>query len=625
MLKKSVYLVIFFLFLAFTGTIFSQEETKKEISNDVLSADNLSSKTNAEDMADALKTVPGIFIREGAINIREASANKVLILIDGQRMNNAQSGDFDVTTIPIDAIENVKVLRGGNSARYGADAVGGVVNFITKKATEDSKMDAGLRATYGSFNQKFLNLYTSNVINDLNYYVSYKRTDSDGDFEYEELDGTKNTRENNYTKSNDVMVKLGYTASEKSSLTFSTQYTQSESGTPGSVQGLGNWPIVTPNAYLRINNMFFNLNYAQKEIFGKADFSANTYFHNFRTRYDDPDSWGGPTTSDHKNKAYGVELAQNNPLTELITLDYGYVFRHDEANSSSLGDKSRETHSGHLAATLGKKDLNFFFNSISIIPAVRYDAPDDFDKVLSPKVSLMFGNDGAYALNLNMHVSKSYRAPTFNDLYWPEDAYTVGNPDLDPEKGTSYEVGFGFQLPFINNAQINVNYFNSSIDDQIIWAPREDFKWTPTNVDKSETTGIESYIGLKFFEESFKLDFNHTYMNAKDASGSENDGKLLIYRPNHKLDVNAGYVIGMYELNANYQHMSKRYVNVDNSESLPDLNLVNANVSVKPTLFNMNWMFRLDLNNVLDNSYRLTNGYPMSGREFRFTVGLSLQ
>ncbi|MBU1098036.1 MAG: hypothetical protein CVV23_05000 [Ignavibacteriae bacterium HGW-Ignavibacteriae-2] len=624
MLKKNVYFVIFILFVAYTGNIFSQEEKKKEKSADVISAENLSSKTNAEDMADALKTVPGIFIREGAINIREASANKVLILIDGQRMNNAQSGDFDVTTIPIDAIEKVEVLRGGNSARYGADAVGGVVNFITKKATEDSKMDAGLRATYGSFNQKFLNLYTSNVINDLNYYLSYKRTDSDGDFKYEEIDGTKNTRENNYTKSNDVMFKLGYNTSEKGNLTFSTQYTQSESGTPGSVQGLANWPIITPNAYLRIDNMFFNLNYAQKEVFGKADFSANTYFHNFRTRYDDPDAWGGPTSSDHKNKAYGVELAQNNPLSDLISLDYGYVFRHDEANSSSLGEKSRETHSGHLAATLGIKDINFLFNSISVVPALRYDAPDDFEKVLSPKVSLMFANGGAYAFNLNMHVSKSYRAPTFNDLYWPEDAYTVGNPDLKPEKGTSYEVGFGFQLPFLNNAQININYFNSSIDDQIIWAPRADFKWTPTNVEKSKTSGLESYIGFKFFDESMKLDINHTYMDAKDASGEENDGKLLIYRPFNKLDVNAGYVIGMYEINANYQFMSKRYVNVDNSESLPDLSLVNANVSVKPKLFQLNWMFRLDLNNVFDKSYRLSDGYPMPGREIRATIGLSL-
>jgi len=624
MLKKTLYFVIFFLYLACTGIIFSQEEPKKELSKEVLSADNLSSKTNAEDMADALKTVPGIFIREGAVNIREASANKVLILVDGQRMNNAQSGDFDVTTIPIDAIEKVEVLRGGNSARFGADAVGGVVNFITKKATENSKMDMGLRATYGSFNQKFLNLYTSNAINDLNYYVSYKRTDSDGDFKFEELDGTESTRENNYTKSNDVMVKLGYNAAEKSSLTFTTQYTQSESGTPGSVQGLGNWPITTPNAYLRINNMFFNLNYSQKDIFGKADLTANTYFHNSRTRYDDPDSFGGPTSSDHKNKAYGAELAQNNPISDLIALDYGYVFRHDEANSSSLGDKSRETHSGHLAATFGFKDINFFFNNISVVPAVRYDAPDDFDKVFSPKVSFMLTNDGAYALNINMHVSKSYRAPTFNDLYWPEDAYTVGNPDLDPEKGTSYEVGFGLQLPFINDAQININYFNSSIEDQIIWAPREDFKWTPTNVDKSETAGVESYIGFKFFDQKFKMDFNHTYMDAKDASGNENDGKLLIYRPHHKLDVNAGYLIGMYEVNVNYQFMSKRYVNVDNSESLPDLRLINANVSVKPKMFNINWMFRVDLNNVFDKNYRLTNGYPMPGREVRATVGLSL-
>ena len=625
MLKKSLYFVLFLLFVVYTGTMVAQDEQVKETSKEVLSADNLSSRTNAEDMADALKTVPGIFIREGEINIREASANKVLILIDGQRMNSAQSGSFDVTTIPIDAIEQVEVLRGGNSARYGADAVGGVVNFITKKANVVSKMDLGIRATYGSFNQKYLNVYTSNTLDDFNYYVSYKRADCDNDYKYKETDGTESTRDNNYLKSNDVMAKLGYNTSEKGNLTFTSQYTQSENGTPGSVPGLANWASATPNAFMRTDNLFFNLNYTQKEIFGKADLSANTYFHNTRTRYDDPDTWGGPTASDHKNKAYGVELAQNNPVTDLITLDYGYVFRHDEANSSSLGEKSRETHSAHLAATLGFKDIDFFFNSISVVPAVRYDAPDDFDKVFSPKISLIFANASDYALNVNFHLSKSYRAPTFNDLYWPEDAYTVGNPDLKPEEGVSYDVGFGFQLPFLNNAQVSVNYFNSAIDDQIIWAMRaSDSKWTPTNVEKSETTGFESYLGLKFFEEALKLDFNHTFMSAKDASGSTTDGNLLIYRPKHKLDINAGYLFDIYEVNVNVQFMSKRYVDVDNTAYLPDLTLWNANFSVKPKFFDVSWMFRIDLNNLFDKSYRLSDGYPMPGREVRATVGLSL-
>ncbi|NMB83378.1 MAG: TonB-dependent receptor plug domain-containing protein, partial [Ignavibacteria bacterium] len=152
-MKKINFLIIITLITISAFTSFAQETKETQKTNEeVVSTQELSKATNAEDMAEALKTIPGVYIRSGQINIRDATANKILILIDGQRMNNAQSGGYDVTTIPIDAIETVEVLRGGNSARYGADAVGGVVNFITKKAKEVSKMDVGLRATYGSFN-----------------------------------------------------------------------------------------------------------------------------------------------------------------------------------------------------------------------------------------------------------------------------------------------------------------------------------------------------------------------------------------------------------------------------------------------------------------------------------------
>ncbi|MFA5803939.1 MAG: TonB-dependent receptor [Melioribacteraceae bacterium] len=620
------FLTFLIVAFVFCGLLFAQETTQEKKTNkEVISAQSLSKVTNAEDMAEALKSIPGVYVRSGQINIRDATANKILILIDGQRMNNAQSGGYDVTTLPIDAIETVEVLRGGNSARYGSDAVGGVVNFITKKAKETSKMDLGLRATYGSFNSQFYNVYTSNTLDDFNYYLSYKRRQSDGDYKYLLLDGTEKTRENNYSKGDDFLVKLGYKLPANSNLLFTGQLGQSENGSPGSVKGLKNFATITPRALLRTNNSYFNLSYNIPEVFGKANLNANSYYQYFRTRFDDPDSWGGPTKSDHKVNAYGVELTQNNPVIEnLLNLTYGYAYRHDNANSTSIGDKDRSTHSGHLSANFGFKNVGFYFDNISIVPAVRYDAPSDFDKVFSPKISFMVSSTDAYALNISTHWSKSYRAPTFNDLWWPEDAYTVGNPNLKPEYGTTIEAGYGVTLPFINT-QIRMNYFVSEMTDQIIWAPRADFKWMPTNVEKSKTSGLETYIGTKVFDNKLKLELNHTYMDARDKSGKANDGKLLIYRPFHKVDFNTALVIDIYEININYQFLSQRYVDVKNTAALSDVSRWNMNVGVNPILFDLKWMLRLDLNNVFNKSYRLSDGYPMPGREVRMTVGLSLQ
>jgi len=626
---KSTKLFLTFLIVAFVfgGLLFAQETKEESKTNkEVVSAQSLSKETNAEDMAEALKAIPGVYIRSGQINIRDATSNKILILMDGQRMNNAQSGGYDVTTIPIDAIETVEVLRGGNSARYGADAVGGVVNFITKKAKEESKMDIGLRATYGSFNSQFYNVYTSNTLDDFNYYLSYKRRQSDGDYKYIDFYGVEQTRQNNYSKGDDGLVKLGYKIQENSNLLFTGQLGQSDIGSPGSVKGLKNF--VTPHATTRTNNSYFNLSYNTKQIFGNADLNANSYYQYFRTRYDDPDAWsptGGGTHSDHKVNAYGLELTQNNPVIDLINLTYGYAYRHDNAISTSVGDKNRSTHSAHLSANVGFKNVGFFFDNISIVPAVRYDASSDFDKVFSPKISFMLASTDDYAFNISTHWSKSYRAPTFNDLWWPEDAYTVGNPNVKPEYGTTIEVGYGVTLPFIN-AQIRMNYFNSNITDQIIWSPRaSDNKWMPTNVDKSLTSGLESYIGIKFLENKLKFEINHTYMDARDKSGKANDGKLLIYRPFHKVDFNTALTIDIFDVNVNYQFLSARYVNTTNTAALPDVSRWNINVGANPNLFDLKWMVRLDVNNLFNKDYRLNDGYPLPGREVRMTIGLSLR
>lgn len=610
------------LISCFSGFAFAQT-TETDKSAQVSSSKVLSAKTNAEEMADALKSIPGVYIISGSINIRDASSNKVLVLIDGQRMNNAQSGDFDMTTIPIDAIERVEIIRGGNSARYGADAVGGVVNLITKKATEQSRMDLGVRATYGSFNSQYYNLYTSNAISSFNYYLAYKRTQSDGDFKYKGMDGVEYTRTNNSSKANDFIGNFGYeNLVPNSNLTLSAQVTQSQNGVPGSVPGVANWAISTPRAALKQDNDMFNLGFKQNKIFADANLNVAPYYHFFRTRYTDPDAG---TNEDDKNYAYGVGINQDNPLSDLLTLSYGYDYRHDRVNSTSVGEKNRDTHGLYASAALNFKVAQFFFDNISIVPAARYDAPSDFEKVVSPKISVTFTNSGPYALVINAHVSQSYRAPTFNDLYWPFDGFDIGNPNLKPEKGINYDLGYGIKLPFLSQTQINMNYFYNNLKDQIIWAPRDSIVWTPTNVAKSITSGLETSISTKLFNRMISLELNHTYMDARDKSGGFTNNKLLIYRPYHKLDFNAGLSVSQFEVNLNYQYISRRFVTSSNSASLPDVSVWNMNVGYGMPLVGLKWSARLDFNNVFNKNYRLSDGYPMPGREVRFTLGCSLK
>jgi outer membrane cobalamin receptor len=113
-------------------------------------------------------------------------------------------------------------------------------------------------------------------------------------------------------------------------------------------------------------------------------------------------------------------------------------------------------------------------------------------------------------------------------------------------------------------------------------------------------------------------------MDARDKSTGDNNGKLLIYRPYNKADVNAGFTYSKFSFNVNYQYLSKRYVNTANTKILGDVSIWNANVGYNPQLIGIKWAARLDMNNIFNKNYRMSDGYPTPGREVRFTIGVSL-
>jgi outer membrane receptor for Fe3+-dicitrate len=165
---------------------------------DIISARDLR-VNNVQNIGEALQRVPGVSIRNyggfgdmKTISIRGSSSGQVLILLDGQRLNNAQSGEVDLSTIPLEGVERIEVVRGSASAIYGADAVGGVINIITKSGSvEDTRIiESGgslLGGSFGSYGVSLNGSYTGNKVFTI---ASYKHLASDGNYEYSQQDGT---------------------------------------------------------------------------------------------------------------------------------------------------------------------------------------------------------------------------------------------------------------------------------------------------------------------------------------------------------------------------------------------------------------------------------------------------
>jgi len=583
-------------------------------------------RTAAQTVGEVLESAGGVFIKDygdiasmKTISMRGSTDNQVLVLIDGQRLNNAQNASVDFNNIPLDKVEKIEIVKGGNSALYGANAVGGVVNIISKSAIHGRPFAGNINTSFGSQGIQIYSVGASQDIGKIGYILSFKHLASDGDYEYEDATGVEQRLQNNDIKSNNVFLKVHHYLGNNAKLAFSTQYSKIEKGLYGSIT----YP--TPkrrmDETISLNNLSFDGNFSPR-----LHLRANAYYHHTNDEIDDPENWDPSALfSRHKNNALGLELQNRFIVNKNILFTYGYDFRVDKLESTQIGDKDRNTHGLYLQGEFQKTISNSsLLDKVVLIPAVRYDDYSDIGSQTSPKFGIAVTRSGNILTTLRSNVGKSFRSPTFNDLYWPEDFWSVGNPDLKPETGFNYDAGLLLQYDQPDfSANFELTYFASNLEDLIIWAPIDAVKWSPQNVDKSETDGIETILRFDFFEQLLSLDFAHTYMSAinKSKNPGEN-GKDLIYRPKNKFDIGLGVNYKFMQLQLGYRFVDKTYTDSYNTSSLPSHEVYDLSVGVVPMISGLKLLAKLDVMNLTDENYNVMFDYPMPGRQVRFTVGL---
>ncbi|MBN2781384.1 MAG: TonB-dependent receptor plug domain-containing protein, partial [Candidatus Marinimicrobia bacterium] len=270
------------------------EDSKKQASTSeiILGVDDFK-KNNCENVGDALQTITGVYISStGDIGLRDVSSSKVVVILDGQRLNTAGGTGVNISSMPIDNVETIELLRGGRSAQYGADAVGGVIVVTSKKGVQEESRSKrsfyGAKLSVGSFGKFMLNLNNSLSLGKFSSYISYQYDRSEDDFVYEYMDYGSydiplDTLVNNNKLSNNVFAKVDYAINEKQNLSASFNHYGSDNGTPGMIES------PTPNAKLQFNNQSYNLAYANSEIFTGFSLKAQAYLLDNETKFSDPD------------------------------------------------------------------------------------------------------------------------------------------------------------------------------------------------------------------------------------------------------------------------------------------------------------------------------------------------
>src|SRR5580698_1637379 len=396
---------------------------------------------------------PGV---QGDITIRGGTFGQTLVLIDGIRINDVQTGHHNMDLpVPIDAIGQLQVLQGPGSTFYGSDAVSGVVNVITRIANPGELV---FRSAIGSFGTNAESGFFAFGLGPLSQEFSFERTLSDGfedDREYRSTSGSSESL---------LRTKLGATRIFLSALDRPF----------GANQFYGNY-----NSWERTKTWYAALH----QDLGKnteVTFSYRRHTDLFVLLRDDPQIY----TNRHADQSYEAAVRRHNDLKSLFRLSYGAEGLEDSIVSNNLGSHLRRQ--GAAYANLDMRALKRFSLSVG----VREQFFGHQQSFFAPTVS-----GGAWlsqSVKLRASVSRAFRLPTYTELYY-SDPSDLPNPNLKPEQALSYEGGIDWHLrqhwrafatAFDRDEKNGIDYVRSSPSDP----------WQAMNFDRLRFLGVESGV-----------------------------------------------------------------------------------------------------------------------------------
>ena len=576
-----------------------------------------------QNLAEVLNNVQGLYIKDyggmggiKTISMRGSNAEQVLVLLDGQRLNNAQSGYVDFSTIPIAGIEKIEIVHGGNSALYGADAVGGVINLITRKENEKAGLSGSLNSFFGSFDSKSWEGIFNYQQQFFSAALSYHNLHSAGNYTYADAQGRKQQRINNDLSSQDMFSSFNLHFGDplyQQKLNFSYKYYYAERGSPGTLS----FPSSTSRLYNRSDQ--FNAIYTGKIFNLLNDFQLQGYFQNDWNRFVS-DDYGFHSENNSRNSTYGLEAQLKMVLAAAHQRVYGAGTRYNHLTGSDFPSD----HQRILYYAFIQDEIEYVFGSqaaiksLLIIPAVRFDIFSDFGSHFSPKIGSVLNFDTSWNAALRGNVGMVYRAPVFNELYWPEDSWSKGNPDLRPENGYDWDLGFQMHPPLPVEMTFNLTYFQIHMNDLIAWQ-YQDMKSVPKNINRTKSSGLEINANLQPVKNAVAILYNYTYLSAVDLATH----KILTYRPRHTSNGSLILTWRGMQLEIQSQSVSQRFADAENIQKLATYSVYNIIFSAYHTFGNIKPKLSLQIINLQDRQYQIIEDQPMPGRDFRLNIGLA--
>lgn len=481
-----------------------------------------------QDVSEVLKDVPGANVVDTGVGafektIRLNGDDRVLVLVDGRRVNvemGATSGgrsNFDINQLPdVNIIERIEILKGGGGSLYGSDAVGGVVNIITKKANQTyGKVSVG----YGSMNTKDYSALYSFKEGKTGLNLSANKYEQDY-YKYKDVktNATKRWPLDSSFDSEKVSLKLTQDINTGSNLTIGYDYSNFDGMCPALDNSLNKLKKENNNIYAR-----YDWTLGEEQL-GHMQVYHNDYDY---TNLGIVSPYGYYSVGYMNDKTTGVDIQQELKISENNSLIVGTSYKKSKVNTK--GDNTYDESIDNLAIYVN--DMWEFAPTWILNAGARYDNHSEA------------GNESTFSAGLNKKIddnshiylnwSQVFKAPTVDDLFYNCPGMGEGNRNLKPEKGDTWNIGYGTQIA--KKTDLGINYFESDLDDAIDWSSYESSPgWWISKVDniqKQKKKGLE--INIKHnINDKLSADFSYTYIQVKNNLNDSGFVKDWNYMPN---------------------------------------------------------------------------------------------
>ena len=541
----------------------------------ILTNDDLT-KSAATNLADALQNVTGVDIRRRGIDgmqsdlyIRGGNFDQTLLLIDGVKMDDAQTGHHTMNGIlSLENIERIEIIKGPAARIYGQNAFTGAINIITKAVTNNA---ATINLGYGSYENKKGEVSLAHKFIQGDVLASVSHQESDG---YRFNTDFKNTTV--FLKSNFKNYSLITSFAERnfgangfySSPAYKDQYEETQTSLVAissdySSGSSGNLTI-KPRIYWRRNEDMYLL------VRENPSYYRNLHISN---------KVGAET-----NVVFNSSLGKTG-----VGLDASRIF----LVSNNLGNHQRTAITGFI-----EHRFEFLNNRLDVTPGVAISSYSDFDTKAFPGLDV--GYRISEKVKLYGNIGYTYRVPTFTDLYYVGPA-TMGNTDLEAESALAEELGIKFTVP---NFQMDVSLFNRKSDNLIDWTKdNEADKWEARNFSEVVAQGLETTLNYQFKLGKYqqKLNLGYSFI---DDNIKNNNIQFTQYSLNSiKHQFTSGISATFSPIFS--QHITYRYVERTNGQYY---NVVDAKIGVRLKTY---MEFFLAANNIFNAEYTETNLVPM--------------